>query len=182
MQQNVINFLHFIGEDPNRPGLVDTPLRVVNMWIDMFYGYDKSKEPTVTLIDNGEDGILYNDLLIDNGYFFSHCEHHIIPFFGTFHLGYIPDKYLIGISKIDRIVDYCAARLQVAERLVHDICDMFEKHVKPKGMMLVMSGRHLCKEMRGVKKFNSPFEVSAVRGCFLSNELNCKGEFLERIR
>jgi len=178
----VLRMLEFIGENPNRTGLKDTPKRVVKMWGEVFRGYDKEQFPNVTIFPNGEDGIYYHDMIIDQGYFYSACEHHAIPFFGEFYFGYVPGDYIVGASKISRVVDYYSARLQVAERLVHDIAGYFDGNLKPKGLILIMKGRHLCKEMRGVKKYNSPFEVIAVRGCFADNDNNCKDEFLSRIK
>jgi len=138
--------------------------------------------PKITVFPNGQDGIVYNEMLIDNGYFFSFCEHHMVPFFGDYYFAYIPDKLIVGASKIARVIDYYAGRLQVAERLVNDVVDCFEEILQPRGLVLVMKARHLCKEMRGIKKVNSPFEAIAVRGCFMDNDRGCKDEFLSRIR
>lgn len=178
----VVRMLEYIGENPNRIGLKDTPARVAKMWREIFKGYDPEQFPKVTIFPNGQDGVLYQDMIIDNGYFYSHCEHHLATFFGEFWFGYVPDEFIVGASKISRVVDFYSARLQVAERLVHDVVSFFESHLKPKGLILVMKGRHLCKEMRGIKKYNSPFEVIAVRGCFEKNDKNCKNEFLSRIK
>lgn len=174
--------LTHIGEDPNRPGLKDTPERVVAMWTEVFRGYKEDKLPRVTKFRNGSDGVVYDEMLIDKGYFFSHCEHHMVPFFGEYSFGYIPDKWIIGASKISRIVDHFSSRLQIAERLVCEIADYIQDAINPKGLILLMSARHLCKEMRGVKKYNSPFETIAVRGIFLTNKRNCKDEFLSRVK
>ena len=152
MQMIVNQIIWFIGDDPRRPGLKQTPARVVRMWRQVFLGYDKSKCPRILKIKNGSDGIFYTDMILDHGYFFSHCEHHIVPFFGQYHFGYVPDKWLVGASKIARVVDYHSSRLQIAERLVHDIAQCLEDVLKPKGLILIMGARHLCKEMRGVKK------------------------------
>jgi GTP cyclohydrolase I len=152
------------------------------MWKEVFRGYEEAELPKMTKFQNGADGIIYNEMLIDTGYFFSHCEHHMVPFFGEYSYGYIPDKWIIGASKISRIVDHFSARLQVAERLVCQIVDTIEKEIQPKGSILIMKARHLCKEMRGVKKYNTPFEAIAVRGYFLHNINHCKDEFLTRVR
>jgi len=181
-EQNVRELLAFIGEDPDRPGLVDTPSRVVKMYQEFFCGYDRKRRPKMTIFKNQDDGIIYNDMILDSGFFFSCCEHHMAIFFGSFHCAYIPDKHIIGLSKIDRIVDYYSGRLQVAERLVHQIVDDLQEVLNPKGLILVMNARHLCKEMRGVKKINSPAEVIAVRGAFATNLNGCKDEFMSRIQ
>jgi len=181
-EQCVRKILSYIGEDPNRPGLRETPQRVVKMLGEFFQGYDVNQKPKITIFDNNEDGVAYTDMIRNNGYFFSMCEHHMVPFFGNWYFGYIPDQYIIGLSKIDRIVDYYSGRLQVAERLVHQIADELIDILHPHGLILVMNGRHLCKEMRGVKKINSPAEVIAVRGTFETNTNGCKDEFLSRIQ
>lgn len=174
--------LERIGENPKREGLVDTPRRVVDMWKEIYQGYDENNFPEVTIFENGKDGILYDDMIIDTGYFFSHCEHHIVPFFGSYHFGYIPGSYILGASKISRVIDFYSSKLQVAERLVYDVVSYFEETLHPKGLILIMKGRHLCKEMRGVKKHNSPFEVVSARGLFRENTSGCKDEFLSRIQ
>ena len=179
----VIRMLELIGEDPSRPGLKDTPTRVVKMWKEIFRGYDETQKPGITVFANdGSDGVKYDKMLRDDGYFFSCCEHHVIPFFGRFYFGYIPGGLLLGASKIARTVDYFSARLQIAERLVSDIVFYLDGKVQSKGMILVMTARHLCKEMRGVKKFNSPFEATAVTGYFAENKDGCKDEFIARIK
>lgn len=182
-EDTVVRMLEFIGEDPNRPGLKDTPARVVKMWGEVFRGYDKAQAPKITVFANdGSDGFKYDTMLTDEGYFFSHCEHHCVPFFGQYYFAYIPDKLLVGASKIARTIDYFSARLQIAERLVSDVISYLDSKVQSKGMILVMTARHLCKEMRGVKKFNSPFEATAVTGYFAENKDGCKDEFIARIR
>jgi len=174
-------FLKEIGEDLNRNGLVDTPKRMAEMYEELFCGYQQDKKPRIMTVPNGEDGILYDEMLIDQGYFFSLCEHHMLPFFGEYYYSYIPDQLVLGASKIGRMVDYYSGRLQVAERLVNQIVNEFEEVLKPQGQILVMSARHLCKEMRGLKKFNSPYEAIATRGLFRTNDGGCKDEFLARI-
>ena len=181
IEDNITRIIELIGEDPNRPGLIDTPKRVAKMYQEFFCGYDKAKKPKIMTLDNGEDGVHYDQMLIDQGYFFSFCEHHIIPFFGQYFYGYIPDKKILGASKIGRIIDYCSGKLQIAERLVNEVVNEFEEAVHPIGQVLVMNARHLCKEMRGLKKWNSPFEAIAVRGSFAENRNGCKDEFMARI-
>jgi GTP cyclohydrolase I len=179
----VTRMLQIIGENPNRPGLKDTPARVAKMWKEIFRGYNKAQAPKITVFANdGSDGFKYDTMLKDEGYFFSHCEHHAVPFFGQYYFAYIPDKFLVGASKIGRAVDYFSAKLQIAERLVIDIVSFLDSKVQSKGMILTMTARHLCKEMRGVKKFNSPFEATAVTGYFAENKDGCKDEFIARIR
>lgn len=181
MKKLVRKILKEIGEDPDRTGLIDTPLRVANMYKEIFSGYDESNRPKLTVIPNNEDGVSYTGMIIDSGYFFSHCEHHMVPFFGTYFFGYIPNKRLIGASKIGRLVDFHSAKLQIAERLCKNVLDDMENALKPHGSILIMDARHLCKEMRGLKKVNSPFETIDARGIFKDNSGGCKDEFITRI-
>ncbi|MFA5355244.1 MAG: GTP cyclohydrolase I FolE [Candidatus Paceibacterota bacterium] len=174
-------FLIAIGEDLDREGLLDTPKRMAKMWKEMFYGYDPKQKPKVTVFPNGKDGIVYDEMITDEGYFYSFCEHHSVTFFGNFFFGYIPGANVIGISKISRIVDYYAARLQVQERLVLDVVNDLDNILKPKGCGLVMKGRHLCKEMRGVKKRDTSTTTTALRGCF-QNDIATRTEFLGRVQ
>lgn len=171
--------LEEIGEDPYRQGLRDTPHRIAQMYEELFRGYSQFKLPKITRFDD----VKPRGLIMDSGYFFSMCEHHMMPFFGTYYYGYIPhpDKYYLGASKIGRTVDYFCARLQTQERLVTNILDHIEEAVEPLGSILLMSGRHLCKEMRGLRKWDSPFEVIEARGILLENKDGCKDEFIARL-
>ena len=170
--------LSIIGEDPNREGLKHTPKRVAKMYHEIFRGYQDEK-PVITTFANGKDGITYNQMVVDEGDFFSMCEHHIMPFFGKYYFAYIPDKIILGLSKVARIVDFHAAKLQIQERLVKDIVDDLEKACKPKGIALIIKAHHLCKSMRGVKK-EGYMVTSEVRGVFQKN-LDTRQEFLSII-
>ncbi len=180
--ENIVkDLLQCIGENPTRAGLIDTPARVAKLYKEFFVGYDATKKPKIMSVPNGEDGVQYDEMLIDGGYFFSFCEHHMIPFFGSYYYGYIPDKLILGASKIGRTIDYYSGRLQIAERLVNQVVNELEEAIEPQGQILVMNARHLCKEMRGLKKWNSPYEAIATRGLFKENIGGCKDEFLSRI-
>lgn len=181
MKASCRSLLKQIGEDTTRIGLIETPARMKKMYKEFFVGYDIKNLPNLTVFPNGEDGIQYNEMIRDTGYFYSFCEHHFLPFFGEYYFGYIPDKWIIGASKIARTVDYFAGKLQVQERLGHEIVGHITKAISPKGCILVLKARHLCKEMRGVKKYNSPFETINVTGLFLANSQGCKDEFITRI-
>jgi len=178
IQYHIRELLLEIGEDPDRPGLKDTPSRVAKMYAEVFRGYT-DPAPVVTSFDDDKP----RGLIMDKGYFFSMCAHHVLPFFGFYYWGYIPspDGRYVGASKIGRTVDYFAARLQTQERLVTNILDYIESAVNPLGSILLMSGRHLCKEMRGLKKWDSPFEVIEARGILLENKDGCKDEFIARL-
>lgn len=181
IEQYIKKILIEIGEDPNRTGLKDTPKRVAKMYSEIFRGYDSNQKPKLTIFPNDDDGIAFKGMIIDQGYFFSNCEHHMMPFFGNYYFGYIPNKFLIGASKIGRLINYHSAKLQIAERLCNAIINDIEECIKPNGCILIMNARHLCKEMRGVKMINSPFEADDARGCFLENTAGCKDEFTRRI-
>ena len=158
IEDHIRRMLEYIGEDPNREGLIGTPDRIVRMWKEIFRGYDPLQKPKITTFDNGKDGIVYDNMVIDQGDFHSNCEHHCVWFWGKYFFAYIPNPKgkILGISKIGRVVDYCSARLQIQERLVHDIVDMLKDALgdeyPPLGIALVMKGHHSCKEFRGAKK------------------------------
>lgn len=176
VEQNIVRMLEYIGEDPNREGLLDTPKRVAKMYTEIFRGYSDPAPKLTCFSDEAPRG-----LIMDSGYFFSMCEHHMVPFFGFYYFGYIPDQSYIGASKIGRTVDHFAAKLQTAECLVREVLDHIENEIKPLGCILLMNGRHLCKEMRGLRKWNSPFEVIEARGILLANQNGCKDEFIARL-
>ncbi|MDO8659648.1 MAG: GTP cyclohydrolase I FolE [Candidatus Parcubacteria bacterium] len=179
-EQIVRDMLIAIGENPDRQGLKDTPKRIVKMWDEIFSGYNKEK-PLITVFSNQKDGVEYSRMIIDTGYFYSHCEHHGVPFFGKYYFAYIPNKKIIGLSKVSRVVDYFSSKLQVQERLVKDIVDEIERSLKPKGIAFVMKARHLCKEMRGVKKIDGETMTSDIRGVFKKNVL-IMNEFMSVIK
>lgn len=165
-EQLIRDLLNYIGEDPNRPGLIGTPDRIIRMWSEIFRGYDPAQHPKITTFDNGVDGLTYDNMVVDTGTFYSMCEHHMMPFFGSYVFAYIPNPKgkILGLSKIGRVVDYHSARLQVQERLVADIVEDITLALgtenPPLGIALIMQGEHLCKTMRGVKK---PGLMSACR-------------------
>lgn len=185
VEENITRILEYIGEDPTREGLVGTPDRIIRMWGEIFRGYDKEQKPKITTFDNGKDGITYDNMVVDEGDFYSMCEHHMMPFFGKYWFAYIPNPKgrILGISKIGRVVDYCAARMQIQERLVHDIVDMLAKALgdenPPLGMALVMRGEHLCKTMRGVKK-KGKMMSSYLVGAF-KEDAQVRNEFMQLV-
>ena len=191
IEDHIRRMLEYIGEDPNREGLIGTPDRIVRMWKEIFRGYDPSQKPKITTFDNGKDGIVYDNMVIDQGDFHSNCEHHCVWFWGKYWFAYIPNPKgkILGISKIGRVVDYCSARLQIQERLVHDVVDMLKdalgSEYPPLGIALVMKGHHSCKEFRGAKKkgimtssyLDGAFKEDAqVRSEFMSLVNNSKEE------
>ncbi len=170
-----------VGEDPNREGLKDTPKRVVKMWKEIYRGYDDTQLPRLAIFPNNEDGIHYDQMVVDEGYFYSQCEHHMVPFFGNYYFAYIPKDKILGLSKVARVVDHFSAKLQIQERLVKEVVDYLEKELDPLGIALVMKGRHLCKEMRGAKKVNGLMTTSDLRGVFREDE-KVRMEFLNLIK
>ena len=155
-----------IGENPDREGLVGTPDRIARMWKEIFRGYDPKQKPKITTFVNDMQS---TDIVFDSGTYYSMCEHHMMPFFGKYYFAYIPSTTgrILGISKIARVVNYCAARLQLQERLATDIVEMLDDALAGdhQGMAIVMRGTHLCKAMRGVRS-NGEMTVSHLSGLF----------------
>jgi len=177
--------LDLIGEDSNRQGLIDTPKRVAKMYKEIFRGYTKEQFPKITIFDNGTDGVVYDQMITDTGNYYSHCEHHMVPFFGQYWFAYIPNPKgkILGLSKVARVVDYFSAKLQIQERLVQDIItalwNSLDGENKPLGMALIMKGEHLCKTMRGAKK-KGTMTTSCLRGVF-KDQVETRKEFFDLI-
>ena len=171
----------YIGEDPTRDGLVDTPDRILRMYEEIFRGYDADKNPNITTFNN-EEG--FSDIVFDSGEYYSMCEHHMLPFFGNYYFAYIPspEGRILGISKVARVVGYCAARLQLQEKLAVDIVNMLSKALEGKalGFAIVLKGQHLCKTMRGVRN-NGKMTVSHFTGLFAKSDNNRREEFYKMI-
>lgn len=179
MQKNIEKItkqlLEDIGEDPNREGLLKTPSRVAKAWQFFSKGYTQSIDKLINnaiFNEDAKDMVIVRDIE-----FFSLCEHHLIPFFGKAHVGYIPNGKVIGLSKIPRIIDMFSRRLQVQERLTHQVADALKNVLEPKGVAVVMEGRHMCMQMRGVEKQNSFTSTSAMSGQFKKSS-ETRSEFL----
>lgn len=177
----VRELIRLSGDNPDRKGLLDTPARVVKMWDEVYEGYDPLKAPKLTTFDNNEDGMHYDEMVGDTGQFYSTCEHHLVPFFGEYYFAYIPDKKILGLSKVARLIKYHSRKFQVQERLVADVLDQLEKVLQPKGIALVLKGRHLCKEMRGVQMHGGMMTTSDLRGVFKTKP-EVRMEFLQLIK
>jgi GTP cyclohydrolase I len=160
--------LEAIGEDPNREGLVKTPKRVARAFEEICSGY--FKDPKEVLNDALFESTNNEMVVVRDIEFYSMCEHHILPFFGRVHVAYIPDKKVVGLSKIPRMVEVFARRLQIQEQLTEQIADAIMDVVKPKGVGVVIHARHMCMEMRGVKSKYSYTSSSALRGIFLEEK------------
>lgn len=179
IEDNIVRILEYMGEDPNREGLKDTPKRVKKAYDELFKGY-KSEAPALTSFPNDDDGIRVDSMIIDSGEFNSFCEHHMMSFSGQYYFAYIPSDKVVGLSKIARVVDYFSARLQVQERLTKQIVDYIEKELNPKGIALIMKANHTCKSMRGIKKQNGAMVTSEMRGRFMESQ-DTRNEFLRLI-
>jgi GTP cyclohydrolase I len=174
----VRSILEAIGEDPRREGLVRTPLRVAKMYEEMTAGYHVDP---VKLINEAVFTVDYDQMVVVRDIdFASLCEHHLLPFLGKAHVAYIPNGKVVGLSKIPRVVEMFARRLQVQERMTQQIAAFLEDTLHPRGVGVVIEGLHMCMAIRGVKKANARMITSAVRGSFKEN-LNTRNEFFTHI-
>ena len=179
MQEAIRAILRDLGEDPLREGLVDTPKRVEKAYRFLTSGYQANIDQ---VLNNALFTVDYNEMVIVKDIdFYSLCEHHLLPFFGKCHVAYIPSNKVIGLSKIPRVVDVFARRLQVQERLTNQIADTIRDKIAPLGVAVVMEATHLCMSMRGVEKQNSFCVTSAMQGAFRDNS-RTRMEFLELIK
>ncbi len=167
IERGVKLILEGIGDDPNRPGLIDTPRRVANAYEEIFSGVEI--DPASVLEDAHSEH--YDEIvLVKNIPFYSVCEHHLLPFTGKAHVAYLPSRDRIaGLSKLARVVDIHSKRLQVQERLTSQIADTIMRAIEPRGVLVVISAEHLCMTMRGIKKPGSVTVTSVVRGVFREN-------------
>ena len=167
-----------LGQDPSREGLIKTPLRVSKSWRFLVGGYnqtiDKVVNDAIFTVDN-QDMIIVKDIN-----YYSLCEHHLLPFMGKVHVGYIPDGKVLGLSKIPRIVDIYARRLQLQEQLTNQIAKGITEFLNPKGVGVVIEGEHMCMKMRGVQKQNASMQTSSMTGIFRKDK-KTREEFLNLI-
>ncbi len=164
MQNDVVNILKFIGEDPEREGLIKTPKRVENAYKYLTQGYSADIETIVNGAIFHEES---NGMIVAKDIeFYSMCEHHMLPFYGKAHVAYLPNGKVIGLSKMPRIVDVFARRLQLQERLTQQVASTLEEILEPHGVAVIMEATHLCMRMRGVEKQNSIVSSSAMLGKF----------------
>lgn len=177
-RQAVAQLIRAIGEDPDREGLQNTPDRVARMYAELLSGYSTDPEK---IINGALFNINYDEMvLVRDIEFYSLCEHHMLPFLGRAHVAYLPKGKVIGLSKIPRIVEMYARRLQVQERMTRQIADLLQHMLEPQGVAVVVEGMHLCSMMRGVKKHGARMTTSAMHGAFRAN-LATRQEFLENI-
>ena len=170
--------LESVGKDPKREGLLRTPLRVAKAYDELLAGY---RTDPIELLNDAIFDVSYDEMVIVRDIeFYSMCEHHMLPFLGRAHVAYLPKGKVIGLSKLPRIVDMFARRLQVQERMTRQIADLVEELLHPKGVAVVIEGLHLCSMMRGVKKHDARMTTSAMVGAFRAN-LSTRQEFLDNI-
>jgi len=178
MEGAVRQILESIGEDPERQGLQRTPLRVAKAYAELTSGYHVDAE---ALVNDAIFDVDYDEMvLVKDIDFYSMCEHHMLPFYGKAHVAYIPNGKVIGLSKIPRIVEMFARRLQVQERMTQEIADFLNNTLEAQGVAVVVEGQHMCAAMRGVKKANARMTTSAMLGSFKHNP-QTRGEFLDHI-
>lgn len=171
------SIINELGEDPAREGLLKTPERAAKAMLFLTQGY---KQDAVEILKGAMFKESYDDMVIIKDIeIYSLCEHHMLPFFGKAHIAYIPNGYIVGLSKIPRVVDVFARRLQVQERLTHDILECLNETLKPKGVAVVIEASHMCMMMRGVQKQNSVTTTSGFRGQF--EKIETRNEFLKLI-
>jgi GTP cyclohydrolase IA len=178
LKDAVRTILEGIGEDPDRPGLQRTPERIVRMLAELTAGYHVDP---IKLVNDAIFEVKYDEMVVVRDIdFYSMCEHHILPFFGRCHIGYIPNGRVIGLSKIPRIVEMYARRLQLQERMTQEIAEFLRDTLHPQGVAVVAEGLHMCAAMRGVKKANARMVTSAMLGTFRRNATT-RSEFLANI-
>jgi GTP cyclohydrolase IA len=178
IKKAVSEVIKAVGEDPEREGLINTPHRVSRMYAELLSGYTADPEK---IINSALFNINYDEMvLVRDIEFYSLCEHHMLPFLGRAHVAYLPNGKVIGLSKIPRIVDMYARRLQVQERMTRQIADLLQQTLEPHGVAVVVEAVHMCSMMRGVKKHDARMTTSAMQGAFRAN-LATRQEFLDNI-
>ncbi len=177
--QMVRDLLTYIGEDPAREGLLETPNRFLKAWREYTRGYLEKPEDVLKSFEDGaervDEMVIVRDIPV-----YSLCEHHLAPFFGKAYVGYIPDQRILGLSKISRLVEVFARRLQVQERLTNQIADALDTHLQPLGVAVVIECRHMCMESRGVRHTGTATVTSALRG-IIKKDADSRREFLSLI-
>ena len=179
IQNAVREILIAVGEDPDREGLLETPKRVANMYEEIFAGLTEDPKQHIKLFNeqSTDEMVIVKDIP-----FYSMCEHHLLPFFGKAHIGYIPsDNKIIGLSKLARIVDNFAKKPQVQERLTSDIADFLNDNLQPKGVAVIMEAEHMCMTMRGARAAGSKTQTSALRG-IMRTDAKTRAEVLSLLK
>jgi GTP cyclohydrolase I len=175
----VRRLLKYIGEDPEREGLQETPARFLKAWEEYTRGYREKPEDILKAFEDGaervDEMVIVRDIPV-----YSTCEHHLAPFFGKAYVGYVPERRILGLSKISRLVEVFSRRLQVQERLTNQVADAMERHLQPLGVAVVIECRHMCMESRGIRHSGTATVTSALRGS-IKNNADTRREFLSLI-
>ena len=176
---HVKEIIRILGLCPDQdPNLINTDRRVARMYLDIFSGLDEGTRPKLTTFPNEEH---YTSMVMEKDIpFYSMCAHHFVPFYGHGHIAYIPNDKIVGLSKLPRLLDFFARRPQIQERLTEQVAGVLEEELRPQGVMVVIEARHLCVEMRGIKKPGAVTVTSALRGIFLQKAV--REEFLDLMR
>jgi GTP cyclohydrolase IA len=176
---HVKEIIRILGLCPDQdPNLINTDRRVARMYLDIFSGLDEGTRPKLTTFPNEEH---YTSMVMEKEIpFYSMCAHHFVPFYGHGHIAYIPNEKIVGLSKLPRLLDFFARRPQIQERLTEQVAGVLEEELRPQGVMVVIEARHLCVEMRGIKKPGAVTVTSAIRGIFLEKAV--REEFLDLMR
>lgn len=180
ISHSIRNLLCVTDPNPERQGLLDTPLRAAKAWEEWTCGYQQNAADILKTFEDGADG--HNDLVVVRDIpVYSHCEHHLAPIFGTASIGYLPNGRIVGLSKLNRLVDMFARRLQVQERMTTQIADALMEHLQPLGCAVIIKARHFCMESRGIKQPGSTTTTSAMRGV-LRDDARVRTEFFNLMR
>ena len=178
LETTVEHQLRWLGEDPTREGLVETPRRVVKAWETLYGGYNIDPASLFTVFDARD----YDQMVVlTNIQFFSTCEHHLLPFFGKAHVAYIPGKKVVGVSKLARLVDMYARRMQIQERIGTQVTDALMKYLHPLGAACILEAEHMCRRARGVQQQSSFMVTSSLQGVF-KEKADTRAEFLDLIK
>jgi GTP cyclohydrolase I len=177
IESHIVRQIEYIGEDPNREGLRETPARVVKSWSKLFGGYKASLEDVFKTFEEGacDELVILKDIE-----FYSQCEHHLLPFYGKAHIGYIPDGKVIGVSKLARLLEVFSRRMQIQERIGEQVTTALMEHLHPKGAICVLEAQHHCMTSRGVEKQDSVMVTSSIKGAF--KQIETRAEFLSLIK
>lgn len=178
IEDTIIRQLEYIGEDPTREGLIETPKRVKNSWKELYAGYQMNIDEVFKTFEKGTCDEM---VILKDCEFYSTCEHHMLPFFGKINIGYIPGEKIIGISKLARLVEVFSRRLQIQEVMVAQIADILMEKLRAQGVIVTCEAQHFCMTSRGIKKQSSKMITSAVRGLFSTND-QARNEFLNLIK
>lgn len=178
LRDAIVRLIDFIGDDPDREGLKDTPSRVLRAYAEMFSGYNETPSDYFRTF---EDGACDEMILCKDIEFFSTCEHHILPFVGSAHIAYIPNKRVIGLSKLVRVLEVFSRRLQIQERIGQQVTECLDEHLQPIGSACILEASHLCVACRGVKKQHSKMITSSLTGAF-KDEAKTRLELFQLIK